>query len=260
MIAMRLPAAILALFLLVQDEAALRKAVSALSSSDIEAREAAAKTLREALVAKPRVVLPILEEAARSADVETAGRAKELLAAHPFEAVAGATYAALAVTRAGKAVEGAVVTLESDAAENLRAVPKDPVMIEWKDGRLTPPLTLATAGGTVRYSNPGKGIHNAHGISGARDFNFAVIAGKSVDNEIAAGRWRVKCDICNDAIWIVATPYRAAAITKAGGVVIFRVPEGKFVARAWHPEHGEAAEPVAINADASVELKLPVKK
>lgn len=249
-----------ALLVLLQDEAAVRKAIAALSSTEIDARDAAAKTLREALVTTPRAVLPILEEAARTTDVEAAGRAKEILATHPFEAVAGATYAVLLVTRAGKAVEGAVVTLESDAAENKRAVPKGPVVIEWKDGLLTPPLTLTAAGSTIRYSNPDDSVHTAHGIGGKLNFSVAVPPGKSEEKVIAAGRWRVTCDLCNDSIWIVATPYRAAAITKAGGAAIFRVPEGKYVARAWHPEFGEVAEPVAINADASIELKIPPKK
>ncbi len=245
----------LALVLLApQDDAKLREALDNLNSSGIETRDAAATFLLEAAMARPRTVLPFLHAASQAKDLEVAARVKTVIDRVPLTVVAGDCYVTVTVTADGKPVEGAIVFLESKDEANVRPVPKAPVIVTWKDGKLSPAIVITAPGAAVRFTNNDEEAHAARDVT--NNVKLSVMPGKSEDVVLKAGWYEVRCSIHDESSWIIVTPCGAVAATGSHGVVVMKVPVATYTVRAWKPGVGWEVAPHAANADGALKVDL----
>ena len=137
------------------------------------------------------------------------------------------------VSVTGKAPRGAVVALES-AAANEAAPPPGPVVMDQRGQQFLPPLLVARVGQPIEFRN-GEGIaHNVYvtrNVGGTVEFNVSTDPGQAYTHTFAtSGTYEVSCDIhpsMRATLAIVSTPH-AAMVGDFGSFVIMNVPPGTY--------------------------------
>jgi plastocyanin len=137
------------------------------------------------------------------------------------------------VSVTGKAPRGAVVALESVAA-NEAAPPPGPVVMDQRGQQFLPAILVARTGQPIEFRN-GEGIpHNVYvtrHVGGTVEFNVSTDPGQAYTHTFAtSGTYEVSCDIhpsMRATLAIVNTPH-AAMVGDFGSFVIMNVPPGTY--------------------------------
>lgn len=161
---------------------------------------------------------------------------------------------------AGKPLEGAVVSLVSDAARRaVRPLPEQEISQENK--QFVPAVRVVTVGTLVRFPNRDSVRHHVYSFSPAKKFELKLYTGTPANPVVfeRAGVVTLGCNIHDRMVgWIVVvdTPYYAQAAEGAAQVQINGVPAGNYKLRVWHPRMAPGAaaheQPVAVPATGNV--------
>lgn len=139
---------------------------------------------------------------------------------------------------AGKPLEGAVVSLVSDAARRaVRPLPEQEISQENK--QFVPAVRVVTVGTLVRFPNRDSVRHHVYSFSPAKTFELKLYTGVPANPVLfdRAGVAVLGCNIHDAMIaWVVVvdTPHFART-GPSGSVTLPQVPAGQFQLRVWHP-------------------------
>jgi len=167
---------------------------------------------------------------------------------------------------AGKPLEGAVVSLVSDAARRaVRPLPEQEISQENK--QFVPAVRVVTVGTLVRFPNRDSVRHHVYSFSPAKKFEIKLYAGTPAApvRFDQPGVAVLGCNIHDQMIaWVVVvdTPYRAQADAD-GLVVLDNVPPDAYQLRLWHQRLpvGAAAQAQALSmTDKSLALRVVLRK
>ena len=138
---------------------------------------------------------------------------------------------------AGKPLEGAVVSLVSDAARRaVRPLPEQEIAQENK--QFVPAVRVVTVGTLVRFPNRDSVRHHVYSFSPAKKFEIKLYAGTPAAPVLfdQPGVAVLGCNIHDQMVgWVVVldTPYFAQ--TNAQGQALLEgMPAGAHQLRAWH--------------------------
>lgn len=127
-----------------------------------------------------------------------------------------------------------------------------------REDRFTPRVLAVPAGGSVEFANRDRFYHSAFSVSGAKRFDLgkAPPGHRDTLEFERAGVINLHCEIHPKAVgYVVVTPNRAYATPDASGRFrLPRLPAGRYVLHAWHPQKGELKLPFDVPRRGSVEL------
>lgn len=133
--------------------------------------------------------------------------------------------------------------------------PSKPVAIRTLGKNFIPRVALATPGTVVSFPNLDHIIHNVFSVTSGNRFDTGQYQPGDAPRVTVAnpGLVNLYCNIhhqMNAFLWVVTTPF--AQVLEAGGAVRFeQVPPGSYRLRLWHPETGERAWTVRVDAGAT---------
>ena len=139
---------------------------------------------------------------------------------------------------AGKPLEGAVVSLVSDAARRaVRPLPEQEIAQENK--QFVPAVRVVTVGTLVRFPNRDSVRHHVYSFSPAKKFEIKLYAGTPAAPVLfdQPGVAVLGCNIHDQMVgWVVVvdTPYYARTPAATGKVQLDNVPPGTYTLRTWH--------------------------
>jgi hypothetical protein len=146
--------------------------------------------------------------------------------------------------------------------EGPKVVLKDPpaTTIRMKGKEFVPPLAVVPLGGTVEFPNQDPILHNVFSVTSGNRFDLELYKrpGSRTWTPRAAGVVRVYCNIhpqMNAIVVVRDNPYWTFAAAD-GRFTIPDVPEGQWLARAWHDRGGEGFARVTVGADSSTPVAL----
>ena len=157
-----------------------------------------------------------------------------------------------------------VVSIDVDGAQ-VEAL-EDPIVLDQKECRFEPHVTVIPVGTSVRFMNSDAVAHNVHTYAGRNDsFNQTIAPGAEHTQALAkADRIEIKCDIhpwMNS--WLIVTDTPHFAVTDASGSFQIDVPPGEYTVEVWHERLGKGKGKAVVAADGSselVEVKLGAAK
>ena len=138
---------------------------------------------------------------------------------------------------AGKPLEGAVVSLVSDAARRaVRPLPEQEISQENK--QFVPAVRVVTVGTLVRFPNRDSVRHHVYSFSPAKKFEIKLYAGTPTAPVLfdQPGVAVLGCNIHDQMVgWVVVldTPYFAQTDAQ-GQALLEGMPAGAHQLRAWH--------------------------
>jgi plastocyanin len=138
---------------------------------------------------------------------------------------------------AGKPLEGAVVSLVSDAARRaVRPLPEQEISQENK--QFVPAVRVVTVGTLVRFPNRDSVRHHVYSFSPAKKFEIKLYAGTPAAPVLfdQPGVAVLGCNIHDQMVgWVVVldTPYFAQTDAQ-GQALLEGIPAGAHQLRAWH--------------------------
>jgi plastocyanin len=138
---------------------------------------------------------------------------------------------------AGKPLEGAVVSLVSDAARRaVRPLPEQEIAQENK--QFVPAVRVVTVGTLVRFPNRDSVRHHVYSFSPAKKFEIKLYAGTPAAPVLfdQPGVAVLGCNIHDQMVgWVVVlnTPYFAQTDAQ-GQALLEGMPAGAHQLRAWH--------------------------
>ena len=138
---------------------------------------------------------------------------------------------------AGKPLEGAVVSLVSDAARRaVRPLPEQEISQENK--QFVPSVRVVTVGTLVRFPNRDSVRHHVYSFSPAKKFEIKLYAGTPAAPVLfdQPGVAVLGCNIHDQMVgWVVVldTPYFAQTDAQ-GQALLEGMPAGAHQLRAWH--------------------------
>ncbi len=138
---------------------------------------------------------------------------------------------------AGKPLEGAVVSLVSDAARRaVRPLPEQEISQENK--QFVPAVRVVTVGTLVRFPNRDSVRHHVYSFSPAKKFEIKLYAGTPAAPVLfdQPGVAVLGCNIHDQMVgWVVVldTPYFAQTDAQ-GQALLEGMPAGAHQLRAWH--------------------------
>lgn len=138
---------------------------------------------------------------------------------------------------AGKPLEGAVVSLVSDAARRaVRPLPEQEIAQENK--QFVPAVRVVTVGTLVRFPNRDSVRHHVYSFSSAKKFEIKLYAGTPAAPVLfdQPGVAVLGCNIHDQMVgWVVVldTPYFAQTDAQ-GQALLEGMPAGAHQLRAWH--------------------------
>ena len=184
-------------------------------------------------------------------------------------ASAGATGVAVQVRdAAGNPLADAVVYIEAETAPGAGKAPA-PGLIEQKNLKFMPLVTVVRTGSKVSFPNNDKVRHHIYSFSAAHKFDQKLYSGESAAPQVfdKAGTVVLGCNIHDKMlayVKIVDTPYFAK--TDGDGAARIELPAGgKYVVKAWHYNTVGGATPEQLlmvkagDALSTAVFKLPMK-
>ena len=156
----------------------------------------------------------------------------------------------------GKPASHAVVFLQGDGP---KPAPLANVVIDQKDMRFTPHLSVVTVGTKVRFPNNDAVFHNVFTEYHASRFDLGMYPrGKSKFQTFdRPGVAALLCTVHPEMsayVVVVDTPYYAMA-DKQGRFTIPNVPVGKYKAQVWHESGEKGAQDVTVSEGGTLSLK-----
>lgn len=163
-------------------------------------------------------------------------------------------------------VESIPGSLEKQLAEpprgwfGLRKAKADPPLPRMgeRGDRFSPRVLAVPAGASVEIANRDRLYHSAFSVSGAKRFDLgkAPPGHRDTLEFDRAGVINLHCEIHPKAVgYVIVTPNRAYATPDASGRFrLPRLPAGRYVLHAWHPQKGELTLPFDVPRRGSVEL------
>ena len=189
-----------------------------------------------------------------------------LATVHAGAATAG-TVQVLVQDKAGRALQDAIVFLESAEASRARQAAKPPSGVEIQQlGRQFEPRVIVVPQGTsIQFPNRDNVRHHVYSFSAAKNFELKLYSGTPANPVVfdKPGVAVLGCNIHDHMVaWVVVvdTPYYGKTAA-AGRVTLPQVPPGAYRLRVWHADlpvgapaldRALAVEP----ADASVTLRM----
>lgn len=145
--------------------------------------------------------------------------------------------------------------------------PSRPLAIRTLGKQFQPRVALATPGTEVAFPNLDHILHNVFSVTEGNRFDTGQYQPGDAPRVkvVRPGLVKLYCNIhhqMNAFLWVVATPF-AQVLDGRGEVAFDRVPPGTYRLRLWHPEAGERAWTVRIEAGITrgawdLDLSLPV--
>ncbi len=170
----------------------------------------------------------------------------------------------LLIDAKSRGIQNAVVTLTVPTID--LAVPEEPVLIDQKDCRFFPHVTVVPVGGSVTWRNSDPGSHNVHTYSQRNTpFNRTNASDTSLTVKMKhTETFQFSCDLHP---WmkghLIVTDATHHAVTNADGSFSLEgVPPGSYTLNVWHETLPRSKVKVVVGADGSVspvEVKLAAK-
>jgi plastocyanin len=146
----------------------------------------------------------------------------------------------------GRLASHCVVYLEGGA----HSKPLKSAVIDQKDRRFIPHVTVITVGTNVAFPNDDTIFHNVFADYNAHRFTLGIYARGQVKHQVfpKPGVVALMCSIHPDMsayIMVVDTPYYAEADSN-GAFNISNVPDGDYTLKIWHESGQTASQPVHV--------------
>jgi len=154
----------------------------------------------------------------------------------------------------------AVVYVDQIAGKSFPA-PAEHALIDQKDMRFEPHVSVVLVGTTVDFLNSDAFLHNVFSPDKCVDkFNLGswpqgTKRSYTVKKECAA---TLLCNVHPEMegfLIAVPTPYYAVT-DKSGAYTIKDVPDGSYTLKVWHPKLKEASKAVAVAGDTTADFEL----
>ena len=185
-----------------------------------------------------------------------------LLAALAADPALAAPLVVTVTDAAGRAVEGAVITV-SVAGGAKAAAPGATAQMAQQNRQFVPRILVVQAGTAVSFPNLDTVRHHVYSFSPIKPFELKLYAGTPSAPIVfdKPGTAVLGCNIHDKmSAWVVVvdTPYFGK--TDATGHAQLDVPEGEHLLRAWHPMQAEPAVPIErlARAGSPVALRLTI--
>lgn len=161
----------------------------------------------------------------------------------------------------GPPAKGLVVYIEKAAQT---ATPKpQPLRVEQRDTRFSPPSAVVVQGQTISFPNLDKFYHNVFSVSPGNEFDLGLYrAGGSKDAHLTQpGEVDIYCNIHPDmaARLLVLQNDYYALVGADGTYRISGVPPGRYVLWAWSPQHEPQKQAIEVQAQAGVRAQFTLK-
>ncbi|HUQ08679.1 MAG TPA: hypothetical protein VM146_00085 [Steroidobacteraceae bacterium] len=165
--------------------------------------------------------------------------------------------------RDSRPLAGAVVTIESEAA-NARAAPPIAAIMDQVDLAFVPDVLVIPVHSTVQFPNSDAVSHQVYSFSGARSFQLPLYRGKPYPPVVfdQPGVVTLGCNIHDNMVaYILVTSAAHFGRTGADGRwTTNNLPPGRYRVRVWHPlineGHEVASEITAEAANGATEIRL----
>ena len=189
-----------------------------------------------------------------------------LATVHAGAATAG-TVQVLVQDKAGRALQDAIVFLESAEAGRARLAAKPPsgVEIQQLGRQFEPRVVVVPQGTSIQFPNRDNVRHHVYSFSAAKNFELKLYSGTPANPVVfdKPGVAVLGCNIHDHMVaWVVVvdTPYYGKTAA-AGRVTLPQVPPGAYRLRVWHADLPVGApaldRALAVEAaDASVTLRM----
>jgi plastocyanin len=189
-----------------------------------------------------------------------------LATVHAVAATAG-TVQVLVQDKAGRALQDAIVFLESAEASRARQATKPPsgVEIQQLGRQFEPRVVVVPQGTSIQFPNRDNVRHHVYSFSAAKNFELKLYSGTPANPVVfdKPGIAVLGCNIHDHMVaWVVVvdTPYYGKTAA-AGRVTLPQVPPGAYRLRVWHADLPVGApaldRALAVEtADASVTLRM----
>ena len=189
-----------------------------------------------------------------------------LATVHAGAATAG-TVQVLVQDKAGRALQDAIVFLESAEASRARQAAKPPsgVEIQQLGRQFEPRVVVVPQGTSIQFPNRDNVRHHVYSFSAAKNFELKLYSGTPANPVVfdKPGVAVLGCNIHDHMVaWVVVvdTPYYGKTAA-AGRVTLPQVPPGAYRLRVWHADLPVGAPAldralVVEAADASVTLRM----
>ncbi len=171
-------------------------------------------------------------------------------------------------------VSEGVVWLEKipERVEDQLAHPDPPWFLFWRQPEENPPLPVIAqeketysprvlavpVGSSIEFTNPDRLYHSTFSVSGAKRFDLGKTPpGRRDTVEFSRpGVINLHCEIHPRAVgYVVVTPNHAyASPDRSGHFRLPKMPPGRYVLHAWHPDRGDLRLPFDVPKRGSVAL------
>lgn len=192
--------------------------------------------------------------------------ALSLIGAVAFANANAATVEIAVADSSGAPAANAVVSLIADNA-GLTIVPRTPErsIIDQRHETFLPLVVIVRRGGNVVFTNNDTTMHQVYSFSPIKQFQFEIDRGQISKPVIfdKAGVAAIGCNIHDNMVayvYVADAPFAVVTDTH-GHAEISDVPEGQYMANAWHPQLriGRKPQPVPLTVDANrVKLSMSV--
>jgi len=155
----------------------------------------------------------------------------------------------------GRVGASAVVFLEGA----VRSHPLSKFVVDQRDRRFTPHISVVTVGTEVQFPNHDTIFHNVFADYDAKRFDLGMYPRGTEKREIfnKPGVVALMCSIHPDMsafIIVVDTPYYTIA-DKSGHFVLSNIPVGTYTLRVWHESGQIESQRITVNGDALINVQ-----
>lgn len=174
-----------------------------------------------------------------------------------FTALVGAPLSAaelsIRVTAEGEGLEGAVILVKGELAEDAPALAAGEAAIDQVDRQFVPALTLVRPETVIRFPNHDDIHHHVYSFSPAKQFELPLYKGVAAQ-PVSFDQSGIVTLGCNIHDWmlahVVVTDAPVVRLSEAGGPTLLDLPPGAYEVAVWHPRVGvERWSSESVNLD-----------
>ena len=163
------------------------------------------------------------------------------------------------VVGSGRGIRYVIVALVDVPEDSFPQMVGEPLIIDNRDCRFTPHVSVVTAGTVIEATNSDPVLHTTH-LYGAMERNFALPTVGLRVSRVAEGEGMVivKCDVHG---WMQSflriDPHPFHAVTDAAGTFrINNIPPGEYTLEVWHERLGQTHRSIRIESAQSTEISV----